>query len=157
VSTSGPAADAADAEVRGVRRIFLVGLAAALIAAAVAFTVELANNDQKPAGPTVSLLPSTFRQPGFVDRDVRRLAAVELPATTRRGVLRLPGGDGALYVVARCDTGRIRATLGALSTAQLCRGSATGVVVLSLVRHPAPLDIRVSAAQKGRWALGVYR
>jgi hypothetical protein len=147
--------DVADREIRGVRRIFIVALAAALLAAAVAFALELANNDEQQTGPSVSLLPATFQQAGFVDREVHRVAAVQLPATARRGALRMPGG-GTLYVVARCDTGRVRATLGALSTAQLCGGSAAGVVALGLLRRPSSLEVTVSTPQKGPWAVGIY-
>src|SRR3954471_17105936 len=98
------------AEQQSVRRIFIVALAAALAAAAVAFTLELANNDSSSQGPNGSLLPLTFQQPGFVDRPVRRIATVELSATSRASVLRLPRGAGPLYVVARCDAGQVRAT-----------------------------------------------
>ena len=148
--------DAAD-ELRGVRRIFLVALAAALLAAAVAFVVELANvDDNAESGPTVAALPLVFHQPGFVEHEVHRVGAVQLPASTRRGVLRLPGG-GPVYIVARCDTGQVRATLGALSTAQVCRGTPMGVVVLNQVRRRSPLDLTVSASQRGPWTVAVYR
>jgi len=150
------AQEVVDAEVTRVRRIFVVALAGALVAAAVAFTIELANNDNATE-PVTSLLPLTFREPGFVDRPVRRVATLERPPTSRRGTLRLPGGAAPIYVVARCDTGQARVTLGALSTARLCQGSAVGVVVLSSVRRPAPLDVTVSGAQRGRWAVGIYR
>jgi hypothetical protein len=158
VTQPDPSSDVTDGEIRGVRRIFLVALAAAMVAAAVAFTLELVNNnDSARDGPAATLLPATFRQQGFVDRPVHQVAAVELPASSRHGTLRLPRGSGPIYVVARCDTGQVRATLGALSTAQLCHGSAVGVVVLSLVRGPASLDLTVSGAQVGPWAVGAYR
>jgi hypothetical protein len=145
------------AEQQSVRRIFIVALAAALVAAVVAFTVELAISDSRSHGPNASLLPLTFQQPGFIDRPVRRIATVEMSATSRAGVLRVPRGAGPLYVVARCDAGRVRATLGALSAAQQCRGSAVGVVVLGLVHPPASLHVDVSRAQDNRWAVGIYR
>ena len=149
---------AADSEIRGVRRIFLVALAAALLAAATAFAVELAHSsDSTSAAPTVAALPLVFSQPGFVERQVHRVASVQLPANRRHGVLRLPGGDAPLYIVARCDTGRVQATLGALSTAQACSGGAAGVVVLSQVRRPASLQVTVSATQRTPWAVGAYR
>ena len=148
--------DVVDAELTRVRRIFVVALAGALVAAAVAFTIELANHDNV-SEPVTSLLPVTFREPGFVERPVRRIGTVERPATSRRGTLQLPGGAAAIYVVADWDTGQVRVTLGAVSTARLCKGSPVGVVVLSSVRRPAPLDVTVSAAQNSRWAVGIYR
>jgi hypothetical protein len=148
--------EAVDAEVTRVRRIFVVALAGALVAAAVAFTIELTNHDNATE-PVTTLLPVTFREPGFVERPVRRIATLERPATSRRGTLQLPGGAAPIYVVARCDRGQVRVTLGAVSTARLCRGTAVGVVVLSSVRRPAPLNATVSGAQRGRWAVGIYR
>jgi hypothetical protein len=156
VSTPGPSSPVVDAEVRGVRRIFLVALAAALLAAAVAFTIQLANNHDHESGAAVSLLPSTFHQPGFVDRVVHRVAAVQLPATTPRGALRMPGG-GTLYVVARCDTGRIRVVEGNLTSGQACTGKPVGVVALAQLRRAVQLDVTVSRPQKAGWAVGIYR
>ena len=157
VSTDAPT-DVADSELRGVRRIFLVALAAALLAAATAFTIELVHSsDSTSSEPTVSALPLVFSERGFAQRELHRVAEVQLPASARRGTLRLPGGTDPLYIVARCDTGRVQATLGALSTAQACSGAAAGVVVLSQVRRPTPLDVTISAPQHGTWAVGVYR
>ena len=148
---------AADGEIRGVRRIFLVALAAALLAAATAFAVELAHSSDSTPGPAVPALPLVFSQPGFVERPVHRVASMQLPANTRHGVLRLPGGADPLYIVARCDTGRVQATLGALSTAQACNGSAAGVVVLSQVHRRSSLQVTVSVTQRGPWTVGAYR
>ena len=93
------------------------------------------------------------------DNELARCAGLDLDPSTRGprvdSALRtsIPGVFAAGNVLHPVDT----ADIAALSTAQACRGSATGVVVLSLVRRPAPLQVSVSEPQHGPWTVGVYR
>jgi hypothetical protein len=147
-------------EMRSVRRMFLVALAAALVAAGVTYAVELARSPTAPATPRPQLLPVTFSERGFADHVLDRVATVELKAGSGHGALQVadwPSGSQSLYVVARCSAGSIRVASGALSASQPCRGTAAGVVVLGLVHPPLRLDITATDPQPQRWAVGAYR
>jgi hypothetical protein len=145
------------AEQQSVRRIFIAALAAALVAAAVAFTLELVNNDSRSHGPTGSLLPPTFRQVGFVDHAVRRKQSAGFTADRRSARLQIAAASGPLYVVVRCDAGRIQVETGALTSGQACTGKLVGVVALATLRRATRLDVTVSQPQQRTWAVGIYR
>jgi hypothetical protein len=143
-------------ELRGVRRIFLVALAAAIAAAGVTFGIELTHHsDSSDAVP--SLLPATFRQPGFVDHPLRRVQATGVAAGSRHSSLQVAPSSVPLYVVARCDAGRVMVATNTLTSAQPCTGRSMGVVALAEVRRPTRLDVTVSTPQRGAWAVAIYR
>ena len=147
-------------EVQSVRRIFLIALGAALVAAGIAYGVELAGSPAAPAAARPSLLPLTFVERGFADHVLQRVATVELTAGSRNGALRVtdwPSGSRSVYVVARCSAGSVRVVSGALSASRPCSGQPTGVVVLGLVHPPLRLEVTTTEPQPHRWAVGVYR
>jgi hypothetical protein len=148
-------ADEAADDARRVRRIFLVALGAAMLAAAVTLVVELIL--QRAPAPAPSVLPVTFRQPGFVDHVLHRVATSDQRSGRLQGVLHVESSAGPLYVVVRCDTGRVTVVADSLTSVQACTGAPVGVVALARVRRPTQLDVTVSRPQQGRWAVGVYR
>ncbi|HET7529465.1 MAG TPA: hypothetical protein VFJ98_00745 [Mycobacteriales bacterium] len=147
-------------EIRGVRRIFLVALAAALVAAAVTLSLELARQPASTAGSPAasSLLPQTFRQPGFADGTLHRQRQVTLPGTVLRRTLQVgePAGS-VVYVVARCDRGTVTVRLGGLTSSQRCTGRPVGLVRLTLSADGVGLDVSVDQPQLSSWATGIYR
>ena len=144
-------------ELRGVRRIFLVALASALVAAGVTLAIQLTN--QKPASPVVAVppLPLTFSQAGFVDHTVHRVQAAYFGAGSRKGELKFTSTASPLYVVARCDMGKIEVVAGSLTSAQACTGKPVGVLALSQRGPATKFMVTVNEAQKARWAVGIYR
>jgi hypothetical protein len=152
-----PAASCAADELRGVRRIFLVALAAALIAAGVALGIELSSHRPERLSGPAHVLPRTFQQTGFVDHPVHRVQTADFGAGSRRGTLRYLSTGKPLYVVASCDSGRIQVVTGSLTSAQACTGKAVGVVALSRGAGAVTFTVTVSEAQKSRWAVGIYR
>jgi hypothetical protein len=159
VTTEGPSAqvDADAAEIRGVRRIFLVALAVALLAAGVALAVELTHHRGAGAQSAAAPLPFSFSQPGFVDHPLRRVQATGVAASGRRSFLQVAPSSPALYVIARCDTGRVTVTTDTLTSAQPCTGKPVGVVALAEVRRPTRLVVTVNLPQRVGWAVGIYR
>lgn len=151
-------ADEARAELRGVRRIFIVALAAAIVAAAVTFTVELTQHAATPASPASTLLPAIFRQPGFSEGTLHRRRQVAVPAGVQRYVLRtnVPAGT-EVYLVATCDRGTVTVRLGALTSSQRCSGRPIGLARLAIATRDARIEATVDRPQTRDWALGIYR
>ena len=147
----------ARAELRGVRRIFLVALAAAVVAAAVTFSLELTQGPTASEGPTRTL-PATFRQPGFSDGTLHRRQQVTVPAAEQRYLWRtsLPAGT-EVYLVATCDRGTLTVQLGALTSSQRCSGRPIGLARLALAARGSRIEATVDRAQPRDWALGIYR
>ncbi|HET7312201.1 MAG TPA: hypothetical protein VFJ17_12845 [Mycobacteriales bacterium] len=152
-----PAPGAEEAAVRGVRRIFLVALAAALVAAGLTLGLELSHQRTVASVVVPAPLPLTFRQAGFVEHDVRRSQVAGFPTGSRHGDLHVTTTGGTLYVVARCTVGRVRIVVGSLTSEQACTGRPVGVVALGQVRRPLQITVTVSAQQTDRWAVGIYR
>jgi hypothetical protein len=157
--TTPEAADPTDpaADIRGVRRIFLVALAAAVVAAAIALGFELSHQPASTPSVSTPTLPLTFRQPGFVDHAVRRGETASFRVGQRHGVLSVPPTSGPVYVVVRCDVGRVTVATSVLTSAQPCTGKPVGVVALGSLRQPTRLDVTVSRPQHSSWAVAVYR
>lgn len=149
--------DSASAELRGVRRIFLVALAVALVAAGVALVVELTHQPQISTEVSAPPLPLAFRQPGFVEHAVQRKQSAGIAADRRSGTLQLAPTREPLYVVVRCDSGRVTVATDVMTSAQPCTGEPVGVVALGGVRRPTRLRVTVSKPQRAGWAVGIYR
>ena len=151
-------AAAANAAARGVRRIFLVALAAAVIAAGVALGVELSHHPSSSSSVAPRLLPLTFNEEGFSDGPIHREQQAIVPADQRRHVLHIAGPGGTVvYIVVRCDRGTATASLGGLASGAGCSGRAAGVVRLTLAKGGPDLQVTVNRAQRKDWAIGIYR
>jgi hypothetical protein len=147
-----------DGDVRRVRRIFLVALAAAIVAAAVTFAFELADNTSTSDLATTSLLPATLRLPGFADGALHRDQQFTVPMAARRYAFRTSEAPGSVvYVVARCDRGNLTVRLGGLTSAERCTGRPVGLVRLTLAALGARLEATVSRPQKADWSVGIFR
>jgi hypothetical protein len=146
-----------DGEEQSVRRIFVVALLLALLAGAAALAVELASVPSgAPSLPT--LLPATFRQSGFTEDVAHARQRETVRASERRNALRThQPARTVVYVVARCDTGRVTAKLGGLTSATACTGRPVGVVRLTLTKPGVTLTVTVDRAQRSPWAVGIYR
>ena len=144
-------------ELRGVRRIFLVALAAALVAAGVALGVELAHSSSRSSGGSPSLLPMTFNEDGFSDGPLQRQQQVVVGAGRRRRDVHVGGADGLIvYIVVRCDRGTATVRLGGLMSAAACSGRPVGLVRLTLANGGPDLHVTVNRAQRKDWAIGIY-
>jgi hypothetical protein len=152
-----PVDGAAAEELRGVRRIFLVALAAALVAAGVALGIELTNSGPGPLNAPAHVLPRTFEQTGFVDHAVHRVQTADFGAGRHKAELRVMSTASPLYVVASCDTGKIQVVTGSLTSVQACSGKPVGVVALSHGTGAVTFTVSVSEAQNAGWAVGIYR
>jgi hypothetical protein len=157
MTPDGPVADSAAEELRGVRRIFLVALAAALVAAGVALGVELTHSGPDMLNVSAHVLPRTFQQTGFVGHSVHRVQTADFGAGSRRRELHFTSTRSPVYVVASCDTGKIQVVTGSLTSVQACRGKPVGVVALSRGAGAVTFTVSVSEAQNARWAVGIYR
>ncbi|HET6817307.1 MAG TPA: hypothetical protein VFH66_08815 [Mycobacteriales bacterium] len=145
-----------DDEVRGVRRIFLLALAAALAAAGVTLGIELSHEASSRAQP--SLMPATFREPGFADGTLHLRQQTTVPGRVRMHRLHTGKSSGSVvYVVVRCDTGTATVRLGGLTSAQACSGRPVGLVRLTLAKGGAALQVTVNHPQRHDWAIGLYR
>jgi len=145
-----------EAERRSVRRLAMIALAAVLIAVAAAAALAWPRGPRHVDG--ARLLPVQFTQRGFVETPVRRAAAFGFPRDTTVATPKLPLRVGQVsYVIARCDSGQVTISVGALSSAQRCTGRAVGVVTLRPTESRLPVRVRVSRPQRGDWAIGVYR
>src|SRR5437764_10390911 len=100
-------------DVRSVRRFVLIALLAVALASA-GIVVVVFTSRSGPAAPSADkLLPSRFREVGFVDHQLRRVHAVAFRPRTRRGRIETSGaGGGSLYLVASCDTGVVNVSFG---------------------------------------------
>jgi hypothetical protein len=151
VTSPVPAVD----PIRDVRRILLVLLAAVVLAGGLALTLALLHNS--PSGvPVVTIFPATFSERGFVTGTVRELAAVDGAPLRRRLGRTLPVPAGTSWLVARCDTGTLTVAIGPAHSSARCTGRPVGVVVLSS-RRLQQASATVSAQQRGRWGVSVYR
>jgi hypothetical protein len=157
MTSAEPVDGGAAEELRGVRRIFLVALAAALVAAGVALGIELSSHRPERLSGAAHVLPRTFQQTGFVDHPVHRVQTADFGAGSRRGTLHYMSTTKPLYVVASCDSGKIQVVTGSLTSAQACTGKPVGVVALSQGARAVKFSVTVSEAQKSRWAVGIYR
>lgn len=148
---------AADNAVRGVRRIFLVALAAAIVAAGVTLGVELSHDSSGAGADAIVLLPKTFDQPGFSDGPLRSQQQVVVAAARRRTAVHVAGSDGTVvYVVVRCDRGTTTVRLGGLTATTACKGHPTGVVRLTLASPGPTLQVTVDQPQPTYWTIGIY-
>jgi hypothetical protein len=144
-----------------VRRIFLVALAAAAAAGVVALLLSLrgASDDPEPAAVDGPAFPSGFREPGFVDGEVRLVADAAAGAGVRRldHAFRPPGGE--VWLVAQCDAGTVTVRTGAVTSSRPCTGDPVGVAALGGVAADDPLDVvvSVSATQQQPWGVALYR
>lgn len=138
--------------------MFLVALAAAIVAAGIAWGVELSSEPAvTPSAVSSPPLPATFEQAGFVDHAVRRTQSAGFGADRRSGQLTIAPSTVPLYVVVQCDTGRVTVATSVLTSAQPCTGKPVGVVALAQVRRPTRLTVTVSRQQQAGWAVATYR
>ena len=157
VETDEAQAAEAAAQVQSVRRVFLLALALALLAGAVALVVELASHPSSSTADS-SLLPTVFRQAGFADGALHLRQQATVPSSDRRHELHTTEGEGSVvYVVARCDRGRVTVRLGGLTSAAACTGRPVGLVRLTLAPGGAALVVTVDRPQRDDWAFGLYR
>ena len=143
---------------RQVRRIFGVGLAVAAAAAAGAFTLALSSEPAEPAVGPVTIFPAEFVEKGFAPGTLRRIAsAQEKSSVTSLSQPLDVNGHGTAWIVAKCDTGKVKVRVGGLESSQRCTGGLVGIVALHAARAPLRINATLTTAQRNAWGIAVYR
>jgi len=148
-------ASGSDDPARGVRRLLVVLLVLAVAAAGGAFALSQRGDSSPSRSPQPRLFADEFSQTGFLSGTASLISSYDAAAAARtaRGTVKT---RGTVYVVARCQAGTVRVVLGGLSSSQPCTGAPVGLVALNLTQ-PAQLVATVTAAQRTRWGVAIYR
>jgi hypothetical protein len=144
---------------RAVRRIAVAGLLAVAVGAGLALALGLHHvGPRSVAERTPSIFPATLTEDGFLAGEARLVSARSRPATTKAVAIDLTVPIGStVYLVGRCDAGRLQLVVEGTRSDGACSGRPSGVMALKVTRRSTHITAVVSATQRSWWGLAIYR
>jgi hypothetical protein len=144
---------------RAVRRIAVAVLLAVAVAAGLALALGLHHAGPRAvADRTPSIFPATLTDGGFLQGQARLVSARARPASTRAVAIELTVPIGStVYLVGRCDAGRLKLVVEGTRSDGVCSGRPSGVMALKVTRRSTHISAIVSATQRSWWGVAIYR